>query len=259
VSAASTGSDPSTLQRIWLSLLGGPSYRLVAQRSRRVYPAFLLVAATTATIVSVTVAWSAHRGLLAISAAWSRLPDFVISDGRLVLPQGTVSPVRIAADGAVIVLEAQVLPGEDPLGSARAGVLVTAERLVLRVGRLSGADRQIPLADFGTTPLTKQGLGRLVDQLAETGVWLGAGLSVIYDVLRDLVRAAVVAWGGMMLVRLLGRATTWPEAWRVGLAAWTLPMLAEVAGTVVPVPAWALWLVASVYTLTGCLQSPPIE
>jgi len=256
---ASVVEDPSVLRRIWYSLLGGPIYRLLATRSQRAYPAFVLVAVATAAISAGVAGWTAQRGLAAIVAVWSGLPAFVISDGHLVLPAGIHSPVRLAAGGAVILLEDQLQPQEDALGQAAAGIVVTADDLVLRLGQLPGGDKEIPLTDLGDTPLTKAGLGSFISEFAGPGVWLGAVLTVAYDVLRDVVRAAIVAWLGFGIARMAGRSTTWAQAWRIGLAAWTLSLLAEVGNVATTVPGWALWLVAAVYAFTGCLQFPALE
>ena len=250
------GPDISVWRRIWYSLLGGPAYREVARQRRGTYPAFLLVAFLTAGAASALAGWSAQQGLAAISALWPGLPDFTLSGGHLVLPAGETAPVRLADGGAVVLVQDGTIAPQDPLGTAPAGLAITAHEMILRPGRWLGPDRTIPLSALGTTALTKAELGRLIAELAGGGIWVGAVLNVLYDVVRDLVRAGVIAWIGLVLVRMVGRTTTWPEAWRIGLAAWTLPMVAEAITPLVPVPAWGLWLVASVYALIGCLQSP---
>jgi len=243
-------------RRIWYSLLGGSVYRRVASETRGVYVAFLTVAVVSAATLALVLAVSTARALSAIAAAWPGLPDFSVSGGKLLLPKGVTPPVRVAAHGAVVMLDSSD-PQGNPLGHASFGLLLTGSELLLRTGPGTGGDRVIALSALGTLPLTKASLGGLLRDLARVGVWLGAGLSVLYFVVRDMVRAAVIAWIGLVSVRLLGRDPGWPQAWRVGLAAWTLPMLAEVAQIAVPVPGWALWMVACVYGVTGCFFLTP--
>ena len=245
-------------RRIWYSLLGGAVYRRLGAEAAGAYAAFLAVALASGVIVAVAMAVATSHGLSAIAAAWPSLPDFSVSGGQLVLPPGVAQPVRITVGGAVIVLDAKADTAGDPLGNAAAGVLLTGREMLLRTGAAAGGDRLIPLSAFGAFPLTKASMGNLIDRLAGVGVWLGAGASAVYAVLRDLVRAAVIGWVGLFAVRLLGRDPGWPQAWRVGLAAWTLPMVAEAARVAVPVPDWALWMVACTYAVYGCsFLSPP--
>lgn len=237
------------LQRIWHGLLGGAAYKRLAGDSARVYPAFLLVAACTSLAVSIVVAIAASHGLGAVAAAWTQLPGFSIVNGALVLAKHVAAPVRVVADGALLVLDPKSAPDQAPLGQARYGLAITATDLILRPGPLAGGDRVIPLSALGA--LTKAQLGALITELARQGVWFGAAMNILYDILRDFVRAAIVAWMGMTLVRLTGRSLSWPQAWRVGLAAWTLPLVAEACGSLFGLPQWSLWLVAAIYTITG--------
>ena len=247
----SSASDLSVPQRVWHGLVGGAAYRRLAGDSSRVYPAFLLVAGCTSLAASIIVAIAARHGREAVAAAWAQLPAFSIVNGALVLSQHVSAPVRVVADGALLVLDPHSSPGQGPLGQARYGLAITATDLILRPGSLAGGDRVIPLSALGSITITKVQLGALITELARTGVWLGAAVNVVYAVLRDFVRAAVVAWMGMTMVRLSGRAIAWPQAWRVGLAAWTLPLIAEAVGTLFGLPQWSLWLVASIYMVTG--------
>ncbi len=241
-------------RRIWYSLLGGSVYRRVGSERRGVYAAFLAVAVTTAAALAVVTALSTARALTAITAAWSDLPAFSVSRGKLILPQGMQPPVRVAADGAVVLLDSGT-PTGNPLGDAPFGLILTGSELLLRAGSVPGAPagtyRKIPLSALNGFPIDKASLGTLLRDLASAGVWLEAAIEILYAVVRDLVRAAVIAWLGLISARLIGRDPGWPQAWRVGLAAWTLPMLAEVAQIAVPVPGWALWMVACVYAVTG--------
>ncbi len=248
-----SSSEMSVLQRVWHGLLGGAGYRRLAADSSRVYPAFLLVAGTTSLVLSIVVAVAASRGLSAVAAAWPRLPNFNIANGALVLSSHVATPVRVSADGALLVLDPNQPASAAALGQARYGVALTAADLVVRLGRAAGGDSVIPLSVLGA--MSKTQLGALIGELAHTGVWLRAAFDTIYGVLRDLVDAAVVAWLGMLLIRVTGRQLSWPQAWRVGLAAWTLPMVAEACGVAFGVPQWSLWLVAGAYTITGGLAA----
>ena len=248
---SSSASELTVPQRIWHGLLGGAAYKRLAGDSARVYPSFLLVAACASLTVSVVVAVAASRGLGAVATAWTQLPGFSIVNGTLVLAQHVAPPVRVVADGALLVLDPKSAPDQAPLGQARFGLAITATDLILRPGPLAGGDRVIPLSALGSLTITKAQLGALITELARTGVWFGAAMNTVYDILRDFVRAAIIAWMGMTLVRLTGRSLSWPQAWRVGLAAWTLPLLAEACGSLFGLPEWSLWLVASIYTVTG--------
>lgn len=248
---SSSLTELSVLGRIWYGLVGGAAYRRLAGDSARVYPAFLWVAGCTALAASIIVALAASRGLEAVTAAWTQLPAFSIVNGALVLSQHVAAPVRVMADGALLVLDPKASPNPSPLGQAKYGLAITASDLILRPGPLAGGDRVIPLSALGSITITKAQLGALITELARSGVWLGAAVNVVYAVLRDFVRAAVVAWVGMTMVRLSGRTLAWPQAWRVGLASWTLPLIAEALGTLIGLPQWSLWLVASIYMVTG--------
>lgn len=250
---AIAGSDLSLWRRIWYSLLGGPCYRRLAQDTRGVYGAFLTVALVTAIAAAGVSGWSARRGLQEIVALWPQVPSFSVQKGRLDLGAGSAPTVRVARDGTAVVLQPDGTG--DPLGQARTGLAITADLLILRVGPSRMPDRQFPLSSLGATTFSKQALGRLLQTLATSGIWIGVLLDVGYALLRDVVRAAVVAWTVWIALRLVGRSTSWPEAWRVGLAAWSLPMIAEAAGLFVPVPGWALWLVAGVYAMTGLVPA----
>ncbi len=247
------GSELSVPQRIWAGLLGGAAYRRLTTDSPRVYPAFFLVALFTAVVASVLVAVTASQGLRAVAAIWPELPSFRITQGTLVLPPGTHIPVRISDGRASVVLDPSAGPSSDPLGSARYGLAIGASSLVIRPGPLAGSDRVLPLSMLGQATLDRSQLGAELLQLERVGIWLGALLNVVYSVLRDLVRAAVLAWTGLVAARLSRRSLSWPEAWRVGLACWTLPMIAEVASPLIGLPSWSLWLVALVYAIMGVL------
>lgn len=243
--------------RIWQGVIGGAVYRRIAEEPRGAYAAFLLVAGVTAAMVAFAVALSLSRGLTAIGAAWSQLPDFTISGGTLALPAGVSAPVRVASGRTVILLE-NGTPSGGALGGASPGLLLTGSELVLRTGSGSTGERIIPLSALGATTLTKASLGSVLRELSGTWVWVGALLSVVYSLLRDVVRAAVIGWIGLLSVRMVGRDPGWPQAWRVGMAAWTLPMLTEVVQIAVPFPGWALWVVACVYGVTGCFYLTPL-
>ena len=249
-----TGGSPLSLwRRIWFSLLGGSCYRRLAQDARGVYGAFLAVALATAIAAAGVSGWSARRGLREVVALWPQVPSFSVHKGHLELGSGSAATVRVSSGGTAVVLQ----PGGsgDPLGQARTGLAITADMLVLRVGPTRTPDREFPLSSLGTTTFTKQALGALLQTLATTGICIAVLLDVACALLRDVVRAAVVAWTAWIALRLVGRGASWPEAWRVGLAAWSLPMIAEAAGLFVPVPGWALWLVAGVYAMTGLVPA----
>lgn len=237
-------------------------YRRIGEETRGVYAAFLLIALLTAAVLSLVAASTTGRGLQAIAAAWTRLPEFSVSSGKVVLPQNVSLPVRVVADGAVIVLTQRATSGSNPLGAAPVGLLLTGSELLLRTESpplLAGSsDRAVPLSALNGYPLDKSSLGQLLSFLASTGVWFGAAAAIVYDLARDLLRALIIAWIGLTATRLAGRDPGWPQAWRVGLAAWTLPMLAEAAQVAVPIPGWALWLVACVYAISGCLVLTPV-
>ena len=251
----SADTGPSLWRRIWYGLLGGSVYRLLATRGHRAYAAFVAIAVTTALVPAVVSGWSAHKGLATVVALWPSVPEFSIQDGHLVAPKAT-APVRVTRGGTVIAVEPGASSTASPLRGATAGLAVTENDLILRPGPGSGQDRVIPLSAFGTAVITKAALGQLVKALATGGVLIGIGVELLYDLLRDFIRAAVIAWMAWIAVRLAGRAPTWSEAWRIGLAAWTLPLIAEAASIFVPVPSWSVWLVAAVYAMTGSLQLP---
>jgi hypothetical protein len=254
---ATEASGPSGLsfwRRLWYSLLGGACYRQLAAERRGAYAVFLVVAVVTALTVAAASGLTVRRSLREIIALWPEVPAFSIKDGALRLASGATAPVRVVRGAVAVVLE----PGAartDPLGDARTGLAITAKLLILRTGSRGGGDHDIALSALGSATVTKPTLGRLLTALASTGVWLGVAVDVVYLVLRDFLRAAIVAWMAWVAVRLLGRNAGGAEAWRVGLAAWSLPMIAEAVGVVVPVPAWGLWLVAAVYAVIGLMPA----
>ena len=250
--AEANGADLSVGRRIWYSLIGGAVYRRLGAEASGAYVAFLVIAVTTAAIVAVAVALSTARGLSAVAAAWPNLPDFSVTGGKLVVPPGDHLPVEVVAGTTVVILDASADPAANPLGRAPFGLLITGSEMLLRTGASAGGDRIIPLSALSAVPLTKDSLGELLRRLATVGVWLGAGFTVLYAVVRDLVRAAVIGWVGLIAVRFLGKDPGWSQAWRVGLSAWTLPMLAEASRVAVPIPDWSLWVVACVYAVYGC-------
>ena len=240
-------------RRIGYGLLGGAGYRRIGAAAAGTYPAFLLIAAVTATALAVLLALGTSRALHDIGAAWPRVPDFTFQGGQLTLEPGARPPVRVRRGRAVIVLAPAAAAHSDLLGPASVGMALTDRELILRTGGNS-AERVIPMTALGSAALTKATLGNLLHRLADFGVWIGALATVVYSILRDFVRAAIVAWLGLIAVRMAGRDPGWPQAWRVGLAAWTLPLLAEVIRAAVPIPEWSLWLIAAVYAVSGCLQ-----
>ncbi len=240
-------------RRIGYGLLGGSGYRRIGAAAVGTYPAFLLIAAATATALAVLLAVGTARALRDIGAAWSHVPDFTFQAGKLTLEPGARPPIRVRRGGAVIVLAPAAPAHSDLLGPASVGLALTDREMILRTGS-SNAERVIPTTALGTAALTKATLGKLLHRLAGFGVWVGALATVVYSILRDFVRAAIVAWLGLTAVRMAGRDPGWPQAWRVGLAAWTLPLLAEVIRVAIPIPEWSLWLIAAVYAVSGCLQ-----
>lgn len=243
----------SVAGRIGYGLLGGAGYRRIGAAAAGTYPAFLLVAAVTAIALAVLLALGTARALGEIGTAWSRVPDFTFQAGKLTLEPGAHPPIRVRSGGAVIVLDPAAAAHSDLLGTAAVGLALTDRELILRTGSNS-SERVIPMTALGNAALTKAALGRLLHRLADFGVWVGALATVVYSILRDFVRAAIVGWLGLIAVRMAGRDPGWPQAWRVGLAAWTLPLLAEVIRVAIPIPEWSLWLIAAVYAVSGCLQ-----
>lgn len=245
----------SWAERIWLGFLGGPGYRRLGAQPAGAYAAFLTVAVAAAVALAVISGLVASRTLSALLQAWRQLPAFSVTDAGLVLPRGVSPPVRVSADGAVIVLDDSPQAGADLLGAAQVGLLLTGQEVVIRQGEVG--DRVLPLQALGPPPVTKETLGALLRQLAGPGLWLAGVLSVIYQVGRDFVRAAVIAWFGLTMARLRGLQPSWAQAWRVGLAAWTLPLLAEVGRLWIAYPSWALWVVACIYATIGCYHQTP--
>ncbi len=243
-------AGPSWPTRIWLGLLGGPGYRVLAQQRRGAYAAFLVVAVCAALALAAISGAAVSRTLQTLLAAWSRLPAFTLTGHVLALPPGIRAPVRASAGDATVILASTAPAGFNPLGLARVGMVVSPQELILRPG--PGNDVTLPLQALGTLPLTKAALQARLAQLAGPGLWVIGVMSVFIQIGRDFVRAAIVAWVALTLARLGGRSPSWPEAWRIGLAAWTLPLLAEVARLWVPYPAFWLWLVAIVYAVIGC-------
>jgi hypothetical protein len=241
---------PSWPVRIWLGLLGGTGYRVLAQHRRGAYTAFLVVATCAAIALAGISAAAVSHTLRALLAAWSELPAFTVTQHGLVLPPGVRPPVQATRAGATVVLAAAVPNLSNPLGTATVGMVVSPQQLILRPA--PGDDVALPMQAVGPLPLSKAELEGKLAELAGPGLWLIAILSVLIQVGRDFVRAAIIAWVGLTVARFGGRSPTWPEAWRIGMAAWTLPMLAEVARLWVPYSAFWLWFVAGVYAVIGC-------
>lgn len=229
--------------------MGGGGYRRIAGQPRGAYTAFLVVSLCTAIALALLSGLAVSRTLNALLTAWTHLPAFSVTAARLTLPIGVTPPVRAAADGAVVVVTNTLPADANPLGGANVGLILTPRELVLRPG--PGGDVALPLQALGPLPLTKANLEARLQALTGTGLWIIGVFSVLVQVGRDFVRAAIIAWVGLTMARVGGRNPSWPESWRVGLAAWTMPLLAEVLRLWYPYPAIWLWLIAGVYAVIG--------
>ena len=233
-----------------MGFVGGEGYRAIGAQRRGAYAAFLIPALAAALALALFTSLVTARTIHALSIAWRLVPEFTITGSQLHLPKGTHSPVRVSAGGAVIVLDSSSNATDALLGNAPIGLLLTGDALLIRDG--AGREGAVPVAAFGTNTVTKSTLGTVLRSLSGPLLWAVGGMAVGSQLVRDLIRAVIVAWIGLTLARLGGYPIVWPQAWRVGLASWTLPLLAEVGRIWVPYPAWALWVVASIYAITGC-------
>ncbi len=237
-------------RRLVLALLGGAGYRTLASQRRGWYPYFIIIAACTATVVTIVIGTVQSRSLTALDLAWGRVPDFTVSGGKLTVPSGVSLPVRIAVPGAIVELTTDSTAKVEA-ALAPAWLIVNNTGMTVLLG--TGLERQVPFADLGSTTIDKSTIGTTLTFLRTIGLWVEGIISVLYQIGRDFVRALITAWIALTIVRLFGRNPSWPETWRVGMAAWTLPLLVEVVGAFVAFPAWSLWVVAGFYAITGCL------
>lgn len=247
-----TESRLSVADRMWYAFLGGSGYRRIAHQPQGAYLAFFVVAGLTAAIASVVMAWSVARGLTAISLAWRHLPDFTLSGGHLRVSPPAPLPVHVQADGATVVLVPTGHASPSALGRAAVGMVLSTREVLLHTQGASRSNLVIPLAMLGKLPPTKANIGKLLSALASEGLWMGAFVATGFKVLGDLMRALIVTWLGLIAARFTGRNPSWIQGWRVGMAAWTLPLLAGLARLAIPLPVWSLWLVATVYAAIGC-------
>ncbi len=242
----------SVPERLWQAFLGGAGYRRIGAQPQGAYAAFFLVAGITAAVTSVVMAWGVARGLTAISAAWHLLPDFSLSGGQWRITPPASLPLRVQADGASIVLVPTGHAHPSALGHAAVGMVLATREILLRTRETVRGNLVVPFSMLGKLPPTKANIGNLLSALSSEGLWLGAVVATGFTILGDLMRALIVTWIGLIAARFAGRNASWIQGWRVGLAAWTLPLLAELARLVIPLPVWSLWLVATVYAAIGC-------
>ncbi len=242
----------TVLERIWLGFLGGAGYRRIGDQPQRAYAAFFLIAGLTAAIASVSIAWGMAQGLAAISTAWRHLPAFSLAGGHLQTSPPTPLPLHVESAGARVVLVPSGHASASALGNSGVGMVLSPQEVLLRTRGAGHSSLVVPISMLGKLPPTKADIGKLLAALSTEGLWIGAVIGTCFKVVGDLARALVVTWFGLIAARFTGRNPSWVQGWRVGMAAWTLPLLAELARLAIPLPIWSLWLVATVYAAIGC-------
>ncbi len=241
-------------RRFAFALVGGSSYRQLGDEVRGWYTYFLVVAGITALALSIVVTVTEAHSLSALMRAWKLLPDFSIQNSTLSVPSGVKLPLTVKVPGAVVELSDSASPQIESTGTP-AWLAIGNSGLTLLLG--SGLERSLPYSSLGISTLNKQTIGTTLALLYNVGLWVEGIVSVLYQLGTDFLRAAIIAWIAMTMTRLMGRGPSWPQAWRIGMAAWTLPLLAEILTAFIAIPDWSLWIVAGCYAVIGCSQFGP--
>lgn len=241
-------------RRFAFALVGGSPYRQLGEEVRGWYTYFLVVAGITALVLSIVITVTEAHSLSALMRAWKLLPDFTIQNNTVSVPAGVTLPLTVKVPGAVVELSNSASPQIESAG-APAWLAIGNSGLTLLLG--SDLERSLPYSTLGIRSLNKQTIGTTLSLLYHVGLWVEGIVSVLYQLGTDFVRAAIVAWIAMVTTRMMGRWPSWPQAWRVGMAAWTLPLLAEILTAFIAIPGWSLWVVAACYAVVGCWQFNP--